>query len=150
MALKNQSKAVVAALSKLLADTYVLYLKTQNYHWNVTGPSFNTLHLLFQTQYEDLILANDLIAERIRALGEKAPGSFAAFLKVADIREETGNPKATQMLKNLAADQHVIVAAAEAVLHAADKIGDEATVDLAIQRIQVHQKNHWMLKAHLE
>lgn len=150
MAGKNQQAAVVAALSKLLADSYVLYLKTQNYHWNVTGPYFNTLHTMFQAQYEDLAAANDLIAERIRALGEKAPGSFAAFTKMTDIKEETGSPSATQMIKNLVKDQDIIVAAAEDVLNAGEAVGDEATVDLAIQRIQLHQKNHWMLKAHLE
>lgn len=148
MAKKEQK--VVTALSKLLADTYILHLKTQNYHWNVTGPSFNSLHTLFQTQYEDLALASDLVAERIRALGEKAPGSYAAFAKLAAVKEENGAPNAAQMLKNLVKDQEALVASAEAVLQAAQDIDDEPTVDLAIQRQQVHQKNHWMLKAHLE
>ena len=150
MAKKNKGINVVAALSKLLSDNYVLYLKTQNYHWNVTGPYFNTLHTMFQLQYEDLALANDLIAERIRALGEKAPGSYAAFLKMTDVKEENGHPSATQMLKNLAKDQDTLVAAANAVLSAGQAAGDEATVDLAIQRIQTHEKTRWMLKAHLE
>lgn len=150
MSKKHNNKKVVAALEKLLADSYTLYVKTQNYHWNVTGPSFNSLHLLFQAQYEDLILANDLIAERIRTLGEKAPGSFKAFLALTDIKEETGNPKATEMVRNLAKDQAVLVASAEKVLKLAEEIGDEPTVDLAIGRQQVHQKNHWMLHAHLE
>jgi len=150
MAKKNPKSAVIDALAKLLSDTYVLYTKTQNYHWNVTGPYFNTLHSLFQTQYEDLATANDDIAERIRALGEKAPGSFAAFLKKADIKEEKGSPNAKQMLKNLVKDQDTIVAAANALLKAGEAAGDEATVDLAIQRIQVHEKNKWMLHAHLE
>lgn len=144
------SKKVIQALSKLLADSYILYLKTQNYHWNVTGPYFNTLHTLFQTQYEDLALANDLIAERLRALGIKAPGSFSAFSKLTSIKEETGNPSATQMLKNLAKDQEIIVASAESVLKAAQADDDDPTVDLAIERQNTHQKNLWMLKAHLE
>lgn len=148
--MSKKNKAVIAALEKLLADTYTLYLKTQNYHWNVTGHSFNSLHLLFQAQYEDMILANDLLAERIRALGEKAPGSFKSFLALTDIKEENGNPKSTEMVKNLAKDQETLIASAEALLEAADEAGDEPTVDLAIQRQEVHQKNHWMLKAHLE
>jgi starvation-inducible DNA-binding protein len=147
MAKGNQ---VIDGLSRLLADSYVLYLKTQNYHWNVTGPHFNALHMLFQSQYEDLALANDLIAERIRALGEKAPGSFAAFSKLTRIREEAGYPSATQMLKNLVKDHQALADTAEALLTAAEKEGDEPTVDLAIQRQQIHQKNRWMLQAHLE
>lgn len=148
--MSKKTKKIIEALEKLLADTYTLYLKTQNYHWNVTGPSFNSLHTLFQAQYEDMILANDLIAERIRTLGEKAPGSFKAFLKLTDIKEAEGHPKAVEMVKDLARDQEILVASAEAVLKAAQETGDEPTVDLAIQRQQVHQKNQWMLKAHLE
>lgn len=148
--MSKKNKNVVKALEKLLADTYTLYLKTQNYHWNVTGPSFNTLHTLFQAQYEDMILANDLIAERIRTLGEKAPGSFKAFLALATVREETGHPKATEMVKNLAKDQDTLVASAKAVLKAAQENDDDPTVDLAIGRMEIHQKNQWMLNAHLE
>jgi len=148
--MSKKEKKVVDALAKLLADSYILHLKTQNYHWNVTGPSFNSLHTLFQTQYEDLALANDDIAERIRALGEKAPGSYAAFSKIAAVKEEKGYPGAAQMLKNLLKDQEALVKSAETVLRSAQDIGDEPTVDLAIQRQQVHQKNHWMIKAHLE
>lgn len=148
--MSKKNKAVISALEKLLADTYTLYLKTQNYHWNVTGPSFNTLHTLFQAQYEDMILANDLIAERIRTLGEKAPGSFKAFLKLTSIRESEGNAKAVEMVKNLAKDQDTLVASARVVLEAAQANGDDPTADLAIGRMEVHQKNHWMLKAHLE
>lgn len=147
---KGSKDKVVKSLSKLLADSYVLYLKTQNYHWNVTGPYFNTLHTMFQAQYEDLAAANDLLAERLRALDVKAPGSFAAFLKLTDVKEETGNPAATQMIRNLMKDQETLAKAAQAVLDAAEAMGDEPTVDLAIERMQVHQKNHWMLKAHLE
>lgn len=148
--MSKKNKKVVSALEKLLADTYTLYLKTQNYHWNVTGPSFNSLHTLFQAQYEDMILANDLIAERIRTLGEKAPGSFSSFLKITSIKEENGNPKANEMVKNLAQDQETLVKSAQAVLDAAQENGDDPTVDLAIGRMEIHQKNQWMLNAHLE
>jgi starvation-inducible DNA-binding protein len=148
--MSKKNKNVVKALEKLLADTYTLYLKTQNYHWNVTGPSFNSLHTLFQTQYEDMILANDLIAERIRTLGEKAPGSFSAFLKITSIKEENGSPKANEMVRNLAKDQATLVKSAQAVLDAAQANGDDPTVDLAIGRMEIHQKNQWMLNAHLE
>jgi starvation-inducible DNA-binding protein len=150
MAKKNSSTAVAEALSHLLADTYTLYLKTQNYHWNVTGPHFSALHALFQTQYEDLITANDDIAERIRALGEKAPGSFSAFAKLASIKEENGSPAWKDMVKNLSNDQDKIVATATEALKLAQDTGDEPTIDLMIGRIAQHQKNKWMLDAHLE
>lgn len=148
--MKNSSKAVTDALEGLLANSYILYLKTQNFHWNVTGPSFASLHALFQTQYEELAVANDDIAERIRALGARAPGSFAAFLKLAEVGEETGAPRAVDMIEKLSADQVLLSASAQKVLEAAQEAGDEATADLAIGRIQAHDKNHWMLKAHLE
>lgn len=148
--MRNSSKKVVEALEGLLANSYILYLKTQNYHWNVTGPSFASLHAVFQAQYEELAVANDDIAERIRALGGKAPGSFAAFVSLADVREETGSPKAAEMLERLSADQAIMSASAQKVLEAAQESGDEATADLAIGRIQAHDKNGWMLKAHLE
>lgn len=150
MAPKNSNTAVVEALTHLLADNYTLYLKTQNYHWNVTGPQFQQLHLLFQSQYEDLAAANDEIAERIRALGQKSPGSFSAFAKLAKVQEESGNPSAAEMLKNLAADQDRICETAHAALKTAEDVGDEPTVDLMINRLKVHQKNKWMLQAHLE
>lgn len=141
---------VVEALSHLLADSYTLYLKTHNYHWNVTGPFFNTLHTLFQSQYEELALAVDEIAERIRALGAFSPGSYAAFSKLTKIREDETHIKSDQMIKNLAEDQDKIVAAAHAALKAAEQAGDQATVDLAVRRIQLHEKNKWMLASHLE
>lgn len=139
---------VVQALSVLLADSYGLYLKTQNYHWNVTGPMFQSLHTLFQTQYEELTLIVDEIAERIRALGAKAPGSYTAFAKLASIKEENGNPTAAEMIENLAADQNLLIATAQTLLAAAQAVGDEATADLAIGRITLHEKNRWMLLAH--
>ncbi|TVQ82555.1 MAG: DNA starvation/stationary phase protection protein [Micavibrio sp.] len=141
---------VVRALSVLLADSYGLYLKTQNYHWNVTGPMFQGLHVLFQQQYEELALIVDEIAERIRALGEKAPGSYSAFAKLTTLKEENGNPSAQQMLKILAEDQNLLIASAKALLDTAEAAGDEASVDLAVGRIQLHEKNRWMLLAHLE
>jgi starvation-inducible DNA-binding protein len=146
----KRNHEVVVSLTKLLSDSYILLLKTHNYHWNVTGPHFTSLHLMFQGQYEELFAAVDEVAERIRALGEKAPGSFAAFAKNAAVKEETGSPSANDMLKNLANDNDTVVQAAEAVIKAAEEIGDEATVDLAIKRIEAHQKAAWMLKAHLE
>jgi len=139
---------VVQALSVLLADSYGLYLKTQNYHWNVTGPMFQSLHTMFQTQYEELTLIVDEIAERIRSLGAKAPGSYSAFAKLASIKEENGNPSSAEMIENLAADQNVLIATAQALLEAAQAAGDEATADLAIGRITLHEKNRWMLLAH--
>jgi starvation-inducible DNA-binding protein len=150
MSTKNSSTAVTAALSHLLADSYTLYLKTQNYHWNVTGPQFASLHALFQTQYEDLIAANDEIAERIRALGEKAPGSFSAFAKLAKIKEETGSPAWKDMVKNLSADQDRIVHTAQEAMKLAEDVEDQPTVDLLTTRIAQHQKNKWMLDAHLD
>ena len=141
---------VAKGLNVLLADSYVLFLKTQNYHWNVTGPYFNTLHTMFETQYQDLFAAIDEVAERLRALGHRAPGSFAAFGKLSDIKEETGSPKAEQMIKNLVKDHEAIIKSCEELIEAADDADDNATEDLAIARMQVHQKFHWMLKAHLE
>lgn len=148
--MQNSNKPVAKALEGLLANTYVLYLKTQNYHWNVTGASFAALHVMFQTQYEELAAANDEIAERIRSLGEKAPGSFSAFVALSEVKEETGAPKADEMLLKLSHDQEILSKSAKNVLETAQKAGDEATADLAIARIQAHDKNHWMLKAHLE
>lgn len=148
--MSKDNKAVVEALSKLLANSYTLYLKTHNYHWNVTGPMFTTLHTLFETQYTELALAIDEIAERIRALGAFAPGSFSAFAKLSDIKEETGRPEAKEMIRNLVADQERITAAARQVIEAGEASKDQASVDLAIRRTDVHDKNAWMLRSHLE
>lgn len=142
--------AVAQGLNTLLADSYVLFLKTQNYHWNVTGPYFNTLHLMFETQYQDLFAAIDEVAERLRALGHRAPGSLAAFGKLSEIKEETATPKAEHMLRNLVKDHETVIASCEALIKASGEAGDDATQDLAITRLQTHQKFHWMLKAHLE
>ena len=141
---------VIEQLEKLLADSYTLYLKTHNYHWNVTGPMFTSLHTLFETQYTELAIAVDEIAERIRTLGARAPGSYSEFMALATVKEDTTSPKATQMIEALVADQHTIAAAAKAVGDAAADAGDDATADLATRRIDIHQKNAWLLRSHLE
>ena len=141
---------IVQGLSRLLADTYVVYLKTHNFHWNVTGPMFNTLHLMFMTQYNELWLALDLIAERIRSLGHPAPGTGSEFAKLASIKETAGVPKAEQMLKLLVEGNEAIVKTARSVLPLADKADDQPTLDLVTQRMQIHEKNAWMLRSMLE
>ena len=141
---------VVDALSTLLASSYTLYLKAQNYHWNVTGPMFGTLHDVFEEQYTELATAIDEIAERIRALGAIAPGSFSAFAEFSAVREETGNPDAMEMVRVLMADNEAVAAAARQVIEAAEASGDHASEDLAVGRVSVHDKNAWMLRSHLE
>ncbi len=145
----DQRRAIAHGLSRLLADTYTLYLKTHNFHWNVTGPQFNSLHLMFETQYTELALAVDAIAERIRALGEPAPGSYSAYAALATVKEADGVPKADDMVAQLAADQATVVRTARAVFPAADAAHDEPTADLLTQRMQVHEKTAWMLRAQL-
>lgn len=140
-------RAIALGLSKVLADTYTLYLKTHNYHWNVTGPMFQTLHTLFETQYLELAIAVDNIAERIRALGEFAPGSYKAFAELSSIEEETGHPSATQMIENLVLAQESVVRTARQVFPHADKAHDEPTADLLTQRMHIHEKNAWMLRS---
>jgi starvation-inducible DNA-binding protein len=145
----DQRRAIAEGLSRLLADTYTLYLKTHNFHWNVTGPQFNSLHLMFEGQYTELALAVDLIAERIRALGEPAPGSYSAFAKLSTIKEADGVPNATDMVRILAEDQLAVVRTARSVFPLADAARDEPTADLLTQRMQVHEKTAWMLRANL-
>ena len=140
---------VIQSLSKLLSGTYILLVKTQNYHWNVTGPQFSELHAMFETQYNELFAAVDEIAERLRALGEKAPGSFASFSELSSIKEDSSHPAAETMIKNLARDHETLAADADAVIKASDEIGDEGSADLATNRIRAHQKTQWMLDAHL-
>ena len=144
---KKDRKTVADGLSKLLADTYTLYLKTHNFHWNVEGPMFNTLHLMFETQYNELALAVDAIAERIRALGHPAPGSYAAYAKLSSIKEEIGVPKAEEMNRQLVDGQEAVARTARAVFPAAEKAGDEPTADLLTQRMQIHEKTAWMLRS---
>ena len=145
----KQRRAIAGGLSKLLADTYTLYLKTHNFHWNVTGPQFNSLHLMFEGQYTELALAVDLIAERIRALGEPAPGSYSAYAKLSSIKEAEGLPAAEEMVRILAEDQLAVVRTARSVFPLADAANDEPTADLLTQRMQVHEKTAWMLRANL-
>jgi starvation-inducible DNA-binding protein len=141
---------VVEALSQLLADSYTLYLKTHNYHWNVTGPMFNTLHTMFEAEYTELALAVDEIAERIRSVGARAPGSYTEFAKLAAIKEAVGTPAAKEMVEQLVADQTTVADTARRVVAAAEASGDQATGDLGVRRIEVHEKNAWMLRSHLE
>jgi starvation-inducible DNA-binding protein len=139
--------AIARGLSRLLADTYTLYLKTHNFHWNVTGPMFQTLHLLFETQYNELALAVDLIAERIRALGVPAPGTYREFAALSTVKEPKGVPSATQMIKELVAGQEAVARTARSVFPLVDKANDEPSADLLTQRMQVHEKNAWMLRS---
>jgi starvation-inducible DNA-binding protein len=144
---EKDRKAVCKSLNKLLADTYLLYLKTQNYHWNVTGPMFQSLHSLFEKQYQEQALAVDEVAERIRALGEYAPGSFAAFSKTSSIKEETLIPSADAMIHNLVQGNEAVVTTAREIISLADSCEDDVTSDLMIERMQVHEKNAWMLRS---
>lgn len=145
----SKKENIVTGLNKLLADTYTLYLKTHNFHWNVTGPHFSPLHLMFEGQYTELALAVDAIAERIRTLGFPAPGSYAAFSKLATIREETGVPAANDMVAALAADQEIIVRSIQTLWPTVDDAGDQGTLDLLTQRLSIHEKTAWMLKSSL-
>ncbi|MBX3651308.1 MAG: DNA starvation/stationary phase protection protein [Burkholderiales bacterium] len=143
-------KAIADGLSRLLADTYTLYLKTHNFHWNVTGPMFQTLHLMFETQYNELALAVDQIAERIRALGYPAPGTYADYVKLSSIKETAGVPKAEKMIALLVEGQEAVARTARSVFPVVDKANDEPTADLLTQRMQIHEKNAWMLRSLIE
>lgn len=141
-------KELAEGLSTLLADSYTLYVKTQNYHWNVTGPMFRSLHMMFEEEYTELAAAVDEIAERIRALGHYAPGGFAAFQKrsnVGDAPEKV--PSATEMIRDLVEGNETVVRTARKVLSTAEDAGDEGTADLATQRLRVHEKAAWMLRS---
>ena len=146
--IKEADRAKIAqGLSRLLADTYTLYLKTHNFHWNVTGPMFQTLHLMFEQQYNELALAVDLIAERIRALGFPAPGTYAEFTKLSSIKETKGVPSAENMIRDLVAGQEAVVKTARSVFPLVEKVNDEPSADLLTQRMQVHEKTAWMLRS---
>lgn len=148
--ISEQDRAQIAeGLSRLLADTYTLYLKTHNFHWNVTGPMFNTLHLMFETQYTELSLAVDLIAERIRALGVYAPGSYADYARLSSIKDAQGVPAAKEMIEQLVAGQEAVVRTARAIFPLLESARDEASADLLTQRIQLHEKTAWMLRSML-
>jgi starvation-inducible DNA-binding protein len=144
-----ERQAIAEGISRVLADTYTLYLKTHNFHWNVEGPMFNTLHLMFETQYTELALAVDLIAERIRALGFPAPGSYREFAELSSIEDAAGRPTAMEMIAQLAKDQETVVRTARQVFALAAEAHDEPTADLLTQRMQVHEKTAWMLRAML-
>jgi starvation-inducible DNA-binding protein len=143
-------KSTVEGLSRLLADTYTLYLKTHNFHWNVTGPQFNSLHLMFESQYTELSQAVDLVAERIRALGHFAPGSYREFGKLSSIAEAEGTPNANEMIKQLVEGNETVSRTARSLFPLVDKSNDEATADLLTQRMQYHEKTAWMLRSMLE
>ena len=140
---------IASGLSKLLADSYSLYLKTHNYHWNVTGPQFNTLHTMFEGQYTELATAVDEIAERIRALGIRAPGYYSAYAALTSIDEGTGEEIAEEMIRQLVIGQETVARTAREAFPAAEKAGDEPTADLLTQRMQIHEKNAWMLRSML-
>lgn len=144
---EKDRKAIADGLSKVLADTYTLYLKTHNFHWNVTGPMFQTLHLAFETQYTELALAVDVIAERIRALGFPAPGTYAAFSKLTVIKEEENVPKAEEMIRILVQGNEAVDRTARALIPLVSEVNDEPTADLLTQRMQVHEKTAWMLRS---
>lgn len=138
---------IAEGLSKVLADSYTLYLKTHNFHWNVTGPMFQTLHLMFETQYGELALAVDLIAERIRALGHPAPGTYKQFSTLSSIKEDHGVPKAQDMIKKLVEGHETVAKTARTVFKLAESVSDQPTCDLLTQRMQVHEKTAWMLRS---
>ncbi|MCB9073008.1 MAG: DNA starvation/stationary phase protection protein [Bdellovibrionaceae bacterium] len=141
---------IAKGLSRLLADSYTLYLKTHNFHWNVTGPMFQTLHIMFETHYTELATAVDLIAERIRALGVYAPGSYNQFNDLTSIEEETTVPPAIDMIKKLVKGHETVAKTARSIFPVAEQGQDEATIDLLTQRIQLHEKTAWMLRSLLE
>lgn len=144
-----QRQQIGAGLSRLLADTYTLYLKTHNFHWNVTGPMFNTLHLMFEQQYTELATAVDEIAERIRALGLAAPGSYAQFAELSSIKEETDVPDAETMIGQLVKDQETVARTARSLIPLVGAANDEPSADLLTQRMQIHEKTAWMLRSML-
>lgn len=147
---KAARKGIADGLSRLLADEYTLYLKTHNFHWNVTGPMFNTLHLMFETHYNESALAVDLVAERIRALGFPAPGTYKQYAALSSIEETEGVPEAMEMVRLLVKAHEACARTARSVFPLADESNDEPTADLLTQRLQVHEKTAWMLRSLLE
>ncbi len=144
---EKDRKQIAQGLSHLLADTYTLYLQTHNFHWNVTGHMFQTLHLMFETHYNELALAVDVIAERIRALGYPAPGTYAEFVKLSSIKETTTIPKATAMIDILIKSHETVIRTARSLIPMVDKATDETSADLLTQRMQIHEKTAWMLRS---
>jgi starvation-inducible DNA-binding protein len=146
----DKRRQIADGLSRVLADTYTLYLKTHNFHWNVTGRMFQALHLMFETQYNELALAVDLVAERIRALGFPAPGTYRKFVELSSIREDDDVPKAEEMIRRLVDGHETVARTAREVFRAAEGANDQPTCDLLTQRMQVHEKTAWMLRSMLE
>ena len=144
---ESDRKELADGLSRLLADTYMLYLKTHSYHWNVTGPMFRSLHLMFEEEYLDLRDAVDLIAERIRSLGEWAPGSYSEFAKFTSVSDVEGHPEAMDMVRNLVAGHETVIRTAREVVKTAEGAGDVATADVVTQRLDIHEKTAWMLRS---
>lgn len=147
---EKDRKEIAQGLSRLLADTYTLYLKTHNFHWNVTGPMFQTLHLMFEKEYNELALAVDQIAERIRALGFPAPATYGEFMELSSIKEERGVPSAEKMIELLVQGQEAVVRTARSLFPVVERTHDEPTADLLTQRMQTHEKTAWMLRSMLE
>lgn len=147
---ENDRMSIAKGLSRFLADTYTLYLKTHNFHWNVTGPMFQTLHLMFEQHYNELWLATDLIAERIRSLGAAAPGTYGEFSSLGSIQEEKAPVKAEKMIRSLVEGHEAVIRTARQVFPLAEKAGDQVTMDLLTQRMQIHEKTAWMLRSLLE
>ncbi len=145
----EQREAIASGLSQVLADSYTLYLKTHNYHWNVSGPQFNTLHQMFEDQYSELAIAVDDIAERIRALGFDAPGSYRAYSQLTEIEEEDKVPVAEEMIRQLVIGQETVARNSRKVIEVAENAGDHPSADLLTQRVQLHEKNAWMLRSML-
>jgi starvation-inducible DNA-binding protein len=147
---QGDRERLAGELSKLLADSYTLYLKTHNFHWNVTGPMFQTLHLMFEQQYTELALAVDAVAERIRSLGHPSPGSYSAFAKLSSVSDAEGVPPAKDMIRQLVDDHETVIRTARRILPIAEQAHDQATGDLVTQRLQIHEKTAWMLRSLLE
>jgi starvation-inducible DNA-binding protein len=146
----DQRAAIASGLSRVLADSYTLYLETHNFHWNVTGPMFQSLHLMFEAQYTELALAVDLVAERIRALGFPAPGTYRRFLELSAIKQYEGVPKAEDMIRRLVSGHETVARTAREVFGIAEAARDQPTCDVLAQRMQVHEKTAWMLRSLLE
>ena len=147
---ETDRKKIVKGLSTLLADSYTLYLMTHNFHWNVTGPQFNSLHLMFMAQYTEQWNALDIIAERIRALGFPAPGTYKEFIKLTSIKEVEGVPKATEMVRHLVSAQEAVARTARSLFPVVEAAKDQPTADVLTQRIDMHEKTAWMLRSTLE
>ena len=146
----GEREKIARGLSALLADSYTLYLMTHNFHWNVTGPDFNSLHLMFMGQYTEQWNAIDIIAERIRALGHPAPGTYKEFVKLASIREVEGVPSSTDMIRHLVAAQEATARTARKLFPLVNAANDQPTADVLTQRLDVHEKTAWMLRSLLE